>query len=211
MKPKHITFTGIDARTDLVRADYLARKYPIEWGLLFSIKNGDCRYTSNQLVKEVLAINGRKSAHLCGKYFKDIYFTQRYVDLPIYIDEFDIIQVNGVKDASKAEMMSFYFGVPIILQTQQRFFENHINSDKVRFLYDCSGGKGIDLDYVPSSMSGSIVGYAGGLGPGKVDNLVNQIPGDGDFWIDMETHVRTNEWFDLDKVERVCIEVYGEI
>ena len=38
-KPEFITFTGIDDRTDLVLADFLANRYPIEWGILFSQTN----------------------------------------------------------------------------------------------------------------------------------------------------------------------------
>jgi hypothetical protein len=48
-------------------------------------------------------------------------------------------------------------------------------------------------------------GYAGGLGP---DNLaeelrrIEEVAGDAEVWIDMETNVRTAERFDLDKVRR---------
>jgi len=34
--PEFITFTGLDDKTDLKHADYLAQIYPIEWGILSS-------------------------------------------------------------------------------------------------------------------------------------------------------------------------------
>ena len=57
------------------------------------------------------------------------------------------------------------------------------------------------------------VGYAGGFNPENVaDKLHYLLTNDevGDFWIDMESGVRTDDWFDLDKVRRVlaiCNEV----
>ena len=36
MKPHFLTFTGIDADTDLDRVHDLSRRYPLEWGVLFS-------------------------------------------------------------------------------------------------------------------------------------------------------------------------------
>jgi hypothetical protein len=37
---------------------------------------------------------------------------------------------------------------------------------------------------------------------GKLRTLL-EYPSDEMFWIDMETRVRTEDWFDLDKVEQV--------
>ena len=65
-KPLYITFTGIDDRTDLFRANELAGKYPIEWGVLFSKSNKDSRYPSIQGIKEICENLESKSAHLCG-------------------------------------------------------------------------------------------------------------------------------------------------
>lgn len=76
--------------------------------------------------------------------------------------------------------------------------------------YDTSHGAGVLPNAWPDAEPGLLalrpdlqVGYAGGLGP---DNLAEQIPliakaaGDCRFWIDMETKVRSRDYFDLDKV-----------
>ena len=50
------------------------------------------------------------------------------------------------------------------------------------------------------------IGYAGGINPGNVaDKLTFLMENEmvGDFWIDMESGVRTDDWFDIDKVRRV--------
>ena len=47
-QPSFITFSGIDDRTDLVRAKELSSRFPIEFGLLFSESNKDSRYPSKQ-------------------------------------------------------------------------------------------------------------------------------------------------------------------
>jgi hypothetical protein len=83
-------------------------------------------------------------------------------------------------------------------------------------LFDVSGGAGILPGKWPKPLyheDGKFDshGYAGGLGP---DNLAEQIPliaaaaGDIPFWIDMETHVRSDDdtLFDLAKVRR-CLEI----
>lgn len=85
-------------------------------------------------------------------------------------------------------------------------------------LFDVSGGAGVlpkewpTPKYVTTNNSVSSLvlhGYAGGLGP---HNLAVELPkiiaaaGDCDIWIDMETHVRTDEKFDLDKVE-ACLKI----
>lgn len=59
---------------------------------------------------------------------------------------------------------------------------------------------------MPPRLPGRRVGYAGGMGPDTVADylrLVEEAGADGPFWIDMEERVRTDGWFDLDKVERV--------
>ena len=72
-------------------------------------------------------------------------------------------------------------------------------------LLDASGGRGIDtpIDVFPTSRK---IGYAGGLNPENIADKLSFLMENvkiGRFWIDMESGVRTNDWFDLDKVVRV--------
>ena len=78
-------------------------------------------------------------------------------------------------------------------------------------LFDLSHGAGIAPSQWPNLLPNTRCGYAGGLSP---ENLADQIErieekaGDTPIWIDMETHVRSNDdaLFDLEKVAR-CLEI----
>ena len=79
--------------------------------------------------------------------------------------------------------------------------------EKMSFLLDASGGRGIDTPINIVTSPGIHIGYAGGIGPDNVEMKLRKLleyPSNESFWIDMETHVRTDDdWLDLDKVERV--------
>jgi phosphoribosylanthranilate isomerase len=70
-------------------------------------------------------------------------------------------------------------------------------------LFDLSGGAGVLPENWP--VANGYCGYAGGLSPENVQGqleLIEQVAGDGPIWIDVETHVRSEDdkIFDLDKV-----------
>ncbi len=76
---------------------------------------------------------------------------------------------------------------------------------KVSMLIDDSGGQGIDspINIYPSVYK---IGYAGGINPDNVADKLTYLLENihkGSFWIDMESGVRTDDWFDLDKVLQV--------
>ena len=89
----------------------------------------------------------------------------------------------------------------------------------ISMLHDASGGRGIptevyevpptaaDLKGVNRSwtQNRALFGFAGGISPDNVEAKIQQIMalGDFDFWIDMESAVRTDDVLDLDKVESV--------
>src|SRR5689334_7654435 len=73
--PEFVTFTGIDARTDIARVEDLSSRYPVEWGILFSRNNtGKAnRYPSWDTVAKFLSsphlgATLKFSAHICGRY-----------------------------------------------------------------------------------------------------------------------------------------------
>ena len=83
-------------------------------------------------------------------------------------------------------------------------------------LLDASGGRGIDTPI--EVLKGQVMaGYAGGINPDNVADKLSyllQQENKGDFWIDMESGVRTDDWFDIEKVSRVlaiCKEVMREL
>ena len=79
------------------------------------------------------------------------------------------------------------------------------NRTKMSVLLDASGGRGIDTPVKPLNIPGLKVGYAGGLNPEnvgeKLEYLMENV--EGEFWIDMESGVRTDDRFDIDK----CVSV----
>lgn len=67
---------------------------------------------------------------------------------------------------------------------------------------DRSGGRGVRGEFAP--MPGCKVGYAGGIGPDNVVEVLDRLETFGHtYWIDMESGVRTADQFDLHKVWRV--------
>src|SRR5688572_12533149 len=78
--PEFITFTGVDALTPLADMVALSRRYPVEWGVLFSPKHQGAanRYPALDTVNAMFQeIEGAKfglhfAAHLCGSYARRI-------------------------------------------------------------------------------------------------------------------------------------------
>jgi len=198
-KPEFITFTGIDDRTDLEKASMLARVFPIEWGILFSPSNKDARYPSAQTIKEIEHIYGRKSVHLCGTASRDFAnFKELPEEIESILNSIDRIQVNGAKGLT----FTSYKHLEIILQCKE------FGTGTVSQLFDISGGKGKVPDSIPSPQTTKMVGYAGGMGPETALNYLSKINCKNPIWIDMESRVRSNGWFDLNKVQKVCELVY---
>lgn len=207
--PVFITFTGLDARTDLQRAKALADAYKIEWGVLFSPERQgkDNRYPEVAFVQEALFADIDLSAHLCGGYSRSIMGGEA-PDLPIDIDLFDRAQVNHAAPVVNRILDVFpNWGPRFITQTRATRFPA---DDNVDWLFDPSGGRGKTPNEWPAHPGDNrLVGYAGGIGPENVQDILKQIDCDGRYWIDMESRIRTDDWLDLDKVEAVCRAVYG--
>jgi hypothetical protein len=76
---------------------------------------------------------------------------------------------------------------------------------KVSALFDKSGGAGILPTEWPELLNGIKCGYAGGLSPENLEEqikLIEHKAWSSEIWIDMETHVRSDEdaVLDLEKV-----------
>lgn len=223
----HITFTGVDDVTDLHRLVDIQKKYPkVEFGVLVSRKwkeNGQ-RYLSPFKARELRGLGLRLSAHLCGSIARDVLHMGGFSntdDFPEIIDMFSRVQLN-VSNYDEPESMSPYI-LPGPLQEiiiQQAFNHNTFmlcriaSGDCISILLDESGGKGIENPFrMPSYLHNVHVGFAGGINPDNVVAKIQEItslPYVNRYWIDMESGVRTNDRFDLDKVEQVCELVYDK-
>lgn len=169
------------------------------------------------------------SLHLCGLWTRQ--FMLGFVNLPFYIsDGFQRVQLNFHAERIRCEPVRVQelmhsLGQTFIFQIDGSEGNLHmegiiaLNAEAwmadVLPLFDVSGGSGIlptewpRTKYYGPYGSKLLHGYAGGLGP---HNLEAELPkilaasGGCDIWIDMETHVRTNDSFDLAKV-KACAEI----
>ena len=218
MKLKHITFTGIDGKTDLDALWELQQQYPIaEFGVLVSKNwrdNGNRYFNPSYLC----ALEGRGlnlSAHLCGsiaraavhgdfKPFRDWARSSPLI--------FNRCQLNIATSKENPESFELCGGAlwfnEIILQQRSvedcgLYLKSNTN-EHITMLLDASGGEGIDTSIV--AFKGKKIGYAGGINADNVAEKLTFLMENEmveSFWIDMESGVRTNDWFDIDKVVKV--------
>ena len=223
----HVTFTGVDDRTDLGRLKEIAVRYPFaEFGILMA---GPGRLDDNRFPDVIPILKGldksgvRLSAHLCGTLAKDIVNTGEFGDFKracgIRSDLFSRCQLNVAGNDIKNPARFLYFPSmmkQVIIQQSSReaFSERSLYGHFAYYnpvcslLVDDSGGRGRRSRL--RVVDAPVVGYAGGISPENVREVLGGILAEEkvrNFWIDMETGVRTDGWFDLDKVEAVCSQV----
>lgn len=230
MELKHITFTGIDAKTDIKALREIQERYPIvEFGVLTSyhwFENGN-RYLDPKVIYDTL--RGERlhlALHVCGQAAHDAAIGRwDLIERLTWnnLDLFDRVQLNIANRTDNPDALSKrakIVGQEIIIQQRNRDDMDLYTATFEKFLYkkdrynrtfsvllDASGGQGIDTPIeVAPPFSAPQVGYAGGINPDNVADklafLMENVQ-TGDFWIDMESGVRTDDWFDIDKVRRV--------
>lgn len=212
IKPKFITFTGFDDRTSIEDMEAVSERYPVEWGVLISPTNRDARFPSVQAIQELNGAEMHLSLHCCGGFSKAVQMGNPG-KLPVLIDgDFKRVQLNGkiLMMQDKLVPVASALEVDVIIQNRKNCFHG-VPLENVVELFDTSGGKGILPDKFPKYPR-YFCGYTGGLNPENVLEVIKRIdaPEGAEYYIDMETGVRTNGWFDLSKVAKVCRLVYGE-
>jgi hypothetical protein len=212
MKPEFITFTGADDWTALEGMHDLSRKYPIEWGILFSRsrQGKEPRYPGGDAQSRFLHSNLRMSAHLCGEYSRKIMAGEDIVGMiPVDLGYFNRIQINHA-DPIPLRVQEFgnSWGPRCIAQTRSDYWPPWRSID---WLFDRSGGRGEAPTAWPAHpRDNRMVGYAGGISPETIRGVMSVLEHiGGRYWIDMETGVRTGDRFDLEKCRQVCEAVYG--
>ena len=222
-KPLFITFTGIDQHTSLSKARALAEKYPIEFGILISPQRQgiDTRYPDWTVIRGIFKEVGYRydrsrccALHLCGAASKEVLQTWDSSILKADLTSVGRIQINTASkniDTEKLQAWANQHWVVPILQCRDEF----PSDPNVTWLFDRSGGEGLVpgvWPQAPFQFQRQMVGYAGGLSP---ENIKQQLPlieaaaGKHPYYIDMESGVRTDGRFDLDKCLAVCKAVYG--
>ncbi len=219
----HITFTGVDERTDLGRLLDIQARYPrAEFGMLMATEPAkrpnrypDPRGAMALRLYDNVRLGLNLSAHLCGALAREAArgdWDGVYRHCPGF-PSFRRCQLNIVRLADVVGPVGLVAPPTLDELIIQQHGADRCDAflaipDKYRrgVLLDASGGKGVYAE--PAILEGPYhVGYAGGLGPDNVRAFVETLLKDsrvGNFWIDMETGVRTSdEWLDLDKVEAV--------
>lgn len=222
-KPLWITFTGLDERTDLKQCKILSDQYPIEWGVLVGGRLGKSRYPTDKVLAEILRSPLQLAMHMCGPAAKWMNDGMPILETPpegvstvamTYLNRVNRIQVNRAR--GQYDLKSIWKGASH-LRSDQKILVQHRGEtlpfsrpdDRIHYLHDESGGKGIATkEWAHPSYRTNFVGYAGGLNPDNVAVEVARMPANN-FWIDMETGLRTDDWLDLDKCRAVCEAVYG--
>lgn len=207
--PTHITFTGVDKFTDLDKVLYLSKKYQIEWGVLIGGNPTKNRYPELDIINTVSKFaekhNLNCALHLCGVFAQTA--KNKIIPAEINIDGYKRFQINAIEyDLDSLGEVAEFFNKDIIFQHRKGKFPDNLHQN-VYALHDESGGKGL----IPSNrpeLSDKLVGYAGGIGLDNVTEILQTIP-DGNFWIDMETKLRTDDKFDLNICENICKKVWS--
>ena len=222
----HITFTGIDARTDFRALFEIQREFPIaEFGVLVSYnwkENGN-RFLDPGLIGCLRKRQNERrlnlALHLCGTAAHEAAIGQwdkvDWQTTLFRLGLFQRIQLNiaGRKDNPVSVVPPAFPNYEIIIQQKSIYdMELYLETKRIHpfpfsVLLDASGGKGIDTPIMVVGNPHHKVGYAGGFNPDNVgDKLSYLLENDTyDFWIDMETGVRTDDWFDLNKVVKVLL------
>lgn len=222
-----VTITGADDSVSPMDLYHLQNEFPFaEFGILLSRKQyGNNRFPSREWIVELITdkhLGINLSGHLCGAYVREFLKgdTKFFGELPVDPFVFDRFQINTHAEPHEfntLELTRWLTGSPTGTYIFQWDGVNDENISKLLFntrtqiLFDLSHGAGLLPKEWPNPMINIPCGYAGGLSP---DNLKEQIEriealvGEKEIWIDMETHVRSNndQQFDLTKV-RKCLEI----
>lgn len=226
---KIVTFTGADDSIPANELSKISRTFPwVEWGLLLSRSSqGNNRFPSNGFLNNVYTNGGpqlRLSGHLCGAYVRELLlgndaFVER--DIPTW-EMYSRIQINTHGSAhdydveklpailNKYPMKEFIFQYD---DANANILQSVIEAGckNVSTLFDLSHGAGVLPKEWPKPIPNLYCGYAGGISPANIELQIRRVEervGNARTWVDMETHVRSNndKQFDLIKVQR-CIDI----
>jgi hypothetical protein len=223
MKIDKVTLTGLDSVVELDIVKSLSCLYPfVEWGILFSTKKeGEKRYPAMWVVDKIIKTGVDLSAHFCGVWAKDVLENQNFGIIKTLHPNFKRVQLNYNfsynQKWSMPSLMSFADKNPersIILQYNKSNkstldFYIHLLPENIHILYDASGGRGTEITNIQEPFK-NYTGYAGGISNLNIEEVcqdISYVSDEAKVWIDMESGIRTNDIFDLEKcagVLRTC-------
>lgn len=223
---KFLTFTGVDNKTSLTSLQILTNKYSnIEFGILVSKSNTNLdkvnRFPNFETIDKILNADlPSVSCHICGELARHYVHTGDFSEIRDFlgherVDKFSRFQLN-IRGYDNYKLFVIDEDIHIIIQVSdpksyQYFYQmRELNQDKVEALIDYSGGHGKLGCFNYVSDGDETFGYAGGIDINNIAYLTGYIEGrneyDVDYWLDMESSVRTDDWFDTSKVREICSE-----
>lgn len=210
---RFVTITGADDAVDVRDLAALSREFPfVEWGILASLTSaGTPRYPSDRWLAE-LCRRGHHlnlAMHLCGRMARETLAGDN-----TWVDGWSVfrrVQINGyVPPAPEFAAVAAREPYEFILQVSSEEWLQETATEvaglpNVGLLFDPSGGRGREPGRWAVPPFGVRMGYAGGIGPDNVEQVLRDIgPVNADAWIDMETGVRDErDRLSLDKVQLV--------
>lgn len=220
-----ISFVGIDSFTPLNDVFSFKSKVPCEFSVLFSESKSltnDNRYPSFDFCKNFLAAaksaNILASIHLCGSVI-DKYLNHDYLVMDLCKDAYRVqlnLNINNYPNYTTLTDSIWSVikktGHNIILQQNKSkfdFMEYFLQNIAIpiSILHDSSGGFGHEISEVHPPHDFHFTGYAGGLSAENVVKIVNLIelinPNNYPYYIDMESKIREDNCFSLEKCKKV--------
>lgn len=227
-----ISFNGVDEKTDLARLVKIQQMFPLaEFGIILSknwMENGN-RYWNPYHLSKLEGLELNLSAHLCGSVVREAIrdnwepalklcngyfgiFKRTQMNIAPYDNNPEILKFDNIPDNIREVIIQQRAPEKVVLDCNTRAL-----GPNVVILIDGSGGCGIEGSFAPVDGFGK-VGYAGGLNPVNIVKHTLSVRNGGNgfaeshgFWMDIESGVRTDDWFDLDKVVSICGQVYGAL
>lgn len=208
-----MTITGADERTPIDELARLTEQHSwLEIGLLYTATpEGRNRYPGWEwLVDASKTLTGRCALHVCGRGARKSLLAGELTAITRHAAR---LQINGLLSPPEVRMFcAVHRYRTVITQDESENEELRLASTLPNhaLLVDGSGGRGISPAEWTRPTTWKPVGFAGGLGP---DNFAAELPkiaavATGDWWVDMENRLRTDDWFDLEKANR-AIEVFA--
>lgn len=225
-KLKHISLIGIDEKTDLEKLQKLQEEYPlVEFGVIISRnwKDNGNRYWNPENLEKLKDKNLNLSVHLCGALARNA-ILNNWEPVKDFLGDnlllFRRAQLNIAVNKKNPKELVLDIPEPleeIVIQQKRDNIDMFMNyylskkDKKVSILLDSSGGQGIDTPLIPLDIEGK-VGYAGGFGPENILEKTSFLLNSKEihsFWVDMESKLRTDDWFDINKAKDICKKVYS--
>jgi len=223
---KLVSFVGVDEQTNLVELSQFESNIDCEFSVLFSDSKSiekHVRYPSYKFCKDFLENESKpflKSLHLCGSVI-DRYLKEAPDVMDLCKSAFRIqLNINIKSYPNYDKLSDDILNViakhhhKIILQqnkTKEKFmkcfFEKSNSGLSINLLRDSSGGFGREISTPAPPDDKYVTGFAGGINSQNVSKIVGLIesnnPNQRPYYLDMESGVRTNNIFSIQKCQEV--------